>query len=402
MLAYLLVWPRISSVSALSGGGGEAGLVEGEEDSESGQDTEETQVPKEKPLSIYTIEEGDTFAIAVEKFGISYSEMLEIMSAADEIYDFSKVRLGRELRYRKTGEKVTYLEYDMHTESKVVVTYVNDEYFAEEVEIEYDITEEYAEGTINSSLFVAGAEAGLADAVILEMAEIFGWSIDFSTSIREGDSFKIAYEKRTRDGEDAMHGRVFAAEFTNNGTTFKAILFEDEDGKVRYYDEEGNSTVRQFLKAPLKFSRITSGFSYNRFHPVLGKNYAHMAIDYAAPAGTPILATANGVVSFANWNGGFGRYIDIRHNGTYETQYAHLSGFANGVKAGARVSQGQVIGYVGSTGYSTGPHLHYQIKKNGTLVNPLTIELPAGDPIEDDEREEFERVKAEFLAKLQR
>jgi len=172
----------------------------------------------------------------------------------------------------------------------------------------------------------------------------------------------------------------------------QAYRFVDSNEKEGYYDEKGNSLVRQFLRAPLHYSRITSGFAYARFHPILGKNTPHRAIDYAAPVGTPIMATADGTVTFAGWSTiGYGNFIDVKHNGIYSTQYAHLSRFGKGIKAGAHVQQGQIIGYVGSTGYSTGPHLHYQIKKNGHLVNPLEIELPAGDPIPEDQKEAFQK-----------
>lgn len=351
-------------------------------------------------LQSYTIQEGDTFATAVEQFGIGYSDMLEIVSTSQELYDFTNVRLGRDIRYEVQNGEVVYLEYDIDTEEIVVVEKNNGAYTARKEPIAYAVEEVVAGGTIHSSLFVDGNAAGLSDALILEMADILGWTIDFATEVQQGDSFTVFFEKRKRNGQDAPHGRVFAVAFTNGGVEHRGYLFPDAEGKARYYNEEGNSMVRQFLKAPLRYSRITSGFSYARFHPVIGRNTAHLAIDYAAPLGTPILATADGTVTYAAWNGGFGNYIDIRHNGTYATQYAHLSSYAKGIKPGAKVSQGDVIGYVGSTGWSTGPHLHYQIKKNGTLVNPLTIELPAGDPVTQEERPEFERIKATYAARL--
>ena len=354
----------------------------------------------EQSLKTYTIEEGDTFATAVETFGIGYGDMLNIVSSSQYIYDFTSVRLGRDLRYRKKGEDVTHLEYDIDNDDKIVVKKTAAGYTAKKEPIPYTYKEAYGEGTILASLFVDGNKAGLSDALILDMAEILGWSIDFATAVQEGDSFKVAYKKRFRNGEEASHGEVYALAFTNMSKTHTATLFPDTEGNRRYYDPDGNSMVRQFLKAPLRYSRITSGFAYGRFHPVIGKNVPHLAIDYAAPRGTPILATADGSVTMSRYNGGFGNFIDIKLNGIYATQYAHLSAYAKGIRPGVRVAQGDVIGYVGSTGWSTGPHLHYQIKKYGQLVNPLTIELPAGDPVTEEERSEFERLKQDYTKKL--
>ncbi len=354
----------------------------------------------EQSLKAYTIAEGDTFATAVESFGIGYSEMLNIVSSSQEIYDFTSVRLGRELRYKKEGAAVVYVEYDIDTEDKVVVKKTAAGYSATREPIPYTYEDTYGAGTIESSLFLDGNKAGLSDALILDMADILGWSIDFATAVQAGDSFKVVYQKRFRNGQEASHGDIYAISFTNMEQVHTATLFPDAEGNNRYYDPDGNSMVRQFLKAPLKYSRITSGFAYARFHPVIGKNVPHLAIDYAAPIGTPVLATADGTVTMARYNGGFGNYIDIKHNGIYATQYAHLSAYAKGIRPGVHVSQGDVIGYVGSTGWSTGPHLHYQIKKNGTLVNPLTIELPAGDPITEEERGAFEELRETYMNKL--
>ncbi len=352
-------------------------------------------VPAKKILFSYTISEGDTFTSVIEAIGGSYSEALSIVAAASSTYDLTRIRLGRDVRYELRNGELIYIEYDIDTEEKILLEKNKSGVFeAKKETIAYDVENVTERATIASSLFVDGNKAGMSDALILEIAEILSWSVDFATAVQTGDSVVVYYEKRTRNGNAAPHGKVLAVSFTNVGKTVQGFLFQDSDGKDQYYDEQGNSLVRQFLKAPLKYNRISSGYTNARFHPVTQTTAPHRAIDYAAPVGTPILATADGVVTMAQYYGGFGNYIDIRHNSIYETQYAHLSKYAAGIKPGVRVNQGDVIGYVGSTGWSTGPHLHYQIRKNGTLVNPLEVELPAGDPVSEEKKEEFERVKA--------
>jgi murein DD-endopeptidase MepM/ murein hydrolase activator NlpD len=249
---------------------------------------------------------------------------------------------------------------------------------------------------LNSSLYVSALEIDTPEATILAFAEIFGWTVDFATQVQTGDSFEILYEKRYRDGADAGVGRVLAGSFTNVGEKFDGYLFENEEGNPAYYSSEGEAMIKQFLKAPLAYNRITSGFTYSRFHPTQGTNMPHRAIDYAAPRGTPIRAVGDGTIRRAGWNGGYGIAIDIHHNDIYDTRYAHLSSLAKGIRSGVRVTQGQVIGYVGTTGWSTGNHLHYEIHKFGTPVNPLQIDLPPGDPVAEDKREEFEIEKRKY------
>jgi murein DD-endopeptidase MepM/ murein hydrolase activator NlpD len=333
--------------------------------------------------------------------GIGYGTMLEVLESAADVYDFTRVRVGKTLHATIAQGTLNALAYDMDTESQVLVERTGSTYTAKEIPIAYAATRSTANATIDSSLFVAGAQAGLQDRTILAIAEVFAWNIDFATQIQQGDAFSVLYESRTRDGQEAPDGPILAATFTTGGETFTAVRFEAPDGTTHYYDEEGNSLVRQFLKAPLKYSRITSGYTNSRFHPTLQKNMSHLAIDYAAPLGTPIYAVGDGVVKSAGWGGGYGNLIKLKHNSTYSTNYAHLTRFAKGITAGARVTQGQVIGYVGSTGFSTGPHLHYEIEKNGVKVNPLGLELPAGEPIKSEWKAEFDAQKQALLAELQ-
>lgn len=343
----------------------------------------------------YPIEEGDTFAVVMERMGYTYEQMQAVLDAGDDIYDFTSIKLGNEFVVQKKDNKFEAIVYDINSEEQALITIVADGNFVvTKQDIPYDIQEEETKGTIESSLFMAGNDAGIQDRTILGLADVFAWEIDFATVIQTGDTFSLVYEKRSRDGESGPDGNVLAATFTNSGKIFTAVRFEDPDGGVGYYASDGTSLQKPFLKAPLKYSRISSGFSYARFHPVTKNTDPHRAIDYAAPLGTAILSTGDGTVTRAGWNGGYGNFISIRHNDTWVTQYAHLSRYA--IKSGQRVEQGQVIGYVGSTGFSTGPHLHYEMIKNGTKVNPLTVEMPAGEPIKDEWRELFENEKERY------
>ena len=346
----------------------------------------------------YTIGDGDTFTIAAEELGITYSDALKIVETAEPIFDFTKVKLGKKLVTVYEDEVLSRLEYEPN--SNIVITVdLQNKFETVEKPIEYDISIESAELTIQNSLYVDGIESHIPDLLILKFADVFAWEIDFATQVQPGDSMKVLYEKRSRNGVDSGVGEVLWGEFTNSGDISYAYRFIDSNEKSSYYNENGESLVREFLKAPLSFSRITSGYTNSRFHPTLQRSTPHRAIDYGAATGTPIMAVADGTVKVARWNGGYGNYIDIRHNSIYETQYAHLSKYA--VSAGDHVEQGDIIGYVGSTGFSTGPHLHYQVKVNGALLNPLEVEFPKGEAISEDQLDEFYKQKDEIDSQRQ-
>lgn len=236
-------------------------------------------------------------------------------------------------------------------------------------------------GEIRYSLFGATDAAGLPDSIATQLADIFGGDIDFHRDLRRGDRFAVIYESNVYLGRPMRTGRILAAEFVNNGKTYRAVWYEDVEGKGGYYTADGKNIRKAFLRSPLEFSRITSGFTSSRFHPILQKWRAHQGIDYGAPSGTRVKSTADGVVDFAGNRGGYGRAVILRHQGRYTTLYGHLSGFAPGIRNGARVAQGDVIGYVGSSGWSTGPHLHYEFRNNGVFQNPLAIALPSAPPL---------------------
>lgn len=266
------------------------------------------------------------------------------------------------------------------------------------------IRESRAQGTIDSSLFVAARAAGVSPEIILRLAnDIFGWDIDFALDIQPGDRFSVIYEQKFRDGEYIGDGRILAADFVNAGTTHRAVYYESADGKIAdYFTPDGRSMRRQFLRAPLDFTRISSNFDPRRRHPILNMIRAHKGVDYAAPTGTIIKAAGDGRVSFVGTKGGYGRVVILEHGAGISTLYGHMSRFARGLNSGERVKQGFTIGYVGSSGAATGPHLHYEYRVNGLHKNPRTVPLPDAAPIPDAYVAEFKSRSAEALARLDR
>ncbi|MEX1014822.1 MAG: M23 family metallopeptidase [Candidatus Paceibacterota bacterium] len=351
----------------------------------------------------YSIKNEDTFSTVMEKFDFSGEEINEILSEAEDVYDFSSIKAGNLFQFIFQEDLLTGFKYDLDRENQIVVETATANINVYEDEIFYDQEIREISGEVNTSLFLDGIEAGLSEKTILELAEIFAWDVDFSTDIREGDEFSVVYRDLYRDGVYVGPGRIMAGKFVNQDEEHYAYYFENGEDQGKYFNEDGESVVRQFLKSPLDFARITSGFSYNRLDPVTRSSYgAHRAIDYGAPRGTSIRATGDGRVSFAGWgsSNGLGIYVKISHGGVYDTIYAHLSDIANSVSTGSSVYQGQIIGYVGSTGYATGPHLHYEMHKYGGHINPLTEEFPAGDPVQEDYMDEFKQIVQLYKSQL--
>jgi murein DD-endopeptidase MepM/ murein hydrolase activator NlpD len=255
-------------------------------------------------------------------------------------------------------------------------------------------------GTVSSSLFAAIAEAGGEPELAVRVAEIFQWDIDFLRDLRQGDSFAVVADRLTVDEQFYGYGTIFVARFVNRGRALNAVAYVDGDGRLGYYDEEGRPLRKQFLRAPLKLSRITSRFSMRRVHPVHKRAMPHYGVDYAAPTGTPVLATADGTVRSAGRNGGAGKMVRIRHANGFETSYLHLSRYGRGIRSGARVRQGQVIGYVGATGWATGPHLDYRVKQNGRWINPLALSSPPVKPLVKARLADYRTHAEEALALL--
>lgn len=259
----------------------------------------------------------------------------------------------------------------------------------------------FRQGIIKSSLFEAAAAGDIPESVIMDLTNIFGWDIDFSLDIRQGDQFSVVYNELYKDGIRIKSGQILAAEFINNGKLYKAVYYTNPKGDGDYYDEEGNSMRKAFLRNPVKFARISSKFNLKRWHPVLSKWRSHKGADYAAVRGTPIRASGDGKVVFAGTKGGYGKTIFIQHGGRYKTVYGHLNHYAKGIREGKKVKQGQIIGYVGSTGLATGPHLHYEFRVSGTHRNPLTVRLPEAQPVDPSYLPHFKVNTQLYLSMLQ-
>lgn len=353
------------------------------------------------------VRDGTTYGILMEEAGVGGSVATAIFDAAEPTYDLSRIRLGRhlDLVYARDTHELCRVTYQIDSEEVLHVardTEGGNGWEAIREEIPYEVRLTDASGTIESSLYLSAMEQDLDDRAIIALADVFQWTIDFAMDVRVGDSYAFTYEQRYLDGEYVMPGSVIGAKYVNDGIPHYAFRFEKEDGEYGYYDEEGESVQKVFLKAPVAYRYISSGFTTGRrYVSAFNVSTGHRAIDYAAPSGTPIRAVGDGTVIFAGWDsGGYGYRTSIRHNGTYTTNYAHQSRIA--VSYGQKVSQGQTIGYVGSTGFSTGPHLHYEMLKYGSKINPLREEFPSTDPISEQDMErylpEMERLKAEVEA----
>jgi murein DD-endopeptidase MepM/ murein hydrolase activator NlpD len=314
----------------------------------------------------------------------------------------SRLKVGQsvEFRYNKDNSlaELAVIQSPFH---QTVAVNSEGEWSIEQRHREPEIYIEQAQATIDSSLFLAGARAGLPDNLIMELADIYGHVIDFVYEIREGDRFIVTFEKRYLDGEFIEYGNILAAEFVNSGESFLAVRYTDSQGDTGYYDENGVSLRKAFLRAPLNFRRISSNFKLARKHPILGKMRAHKGTDYAASSGTPIYAAGDGKITFRGTKGGYGRTVIIKHGNSIETRYAHLSSYGK-YKPGQKVKQGQVIGYVGMSGLATGPHLHYEFIVSGVHRNPRTIldKLPKAKTLPKAEIARFERVAEPLIASL--
>ena len=347
------------------------------------------------------IKRGDHILTTLERAGVE-AEGLQAFLSGDSVGKllFSQLRAGRSITVQMDeSNQLNWMRYklnhaDSYVESVFIERSPEGEYSAELQKLEFDKDLAFRSGRIESSLFGAADSADLPESVAIKMAEIYSSQIDFHRELREGDQFRVVYEQLSLDGEPVGSGRVLAVDFVNDGRSHKAFYFESPQGKTGYYDEKGMSLRSTFLRSPLKFSRISSGFSKRRFHPIQGRWKAHNGVDYAAPTGTPIHATANGRVEFVGRKGGYGNVVYLKHNNGYSTRYAHMSRFARGLRNGDRVEQGDIIGYVGATGWATGPHLHYEFRVNESPRDPLTIKLARlAEPLTREEMTQFKRAQ---------
>ncbi|HSD69811.1 MAG TPA: peptidoglycan DD-metalloendopeptidase family protein [Woeseiaceae bacterium] len=336
-----------------------------------------------------TVRSGDTLDRLFRKNQLDLGDLAQITKLPEAGPRLRMLRPGDELEIRHENGKLVGLYRKLDLTSALVVNRHDEGFAAEIVDRPIELQRRRAYGRINSSLFESANAAGLSDKLIMNLAGIFAWDVDFVLDIRSGDDYYILYEEIYQDGKYVMDGDIIAAEFNNNGRTFQAIRFADKSGRSDYYTPEGRSVRKAFVRAPVDFSRISSSFNPRRRHPVLNTIRAHKGVDYAAPAGTPIKAAGDGKVVFRGINGGYGNAVILQHGGNITTLYAHMSRFSGNAKIGQRVRQGDVIGYVGSTGLATAAHLHYEYRLNGVHRNPRTVELPQADPIKEEYRDEF-------------
>ena len=325
------------------------------------------------------IADGDNFISWMTRLGVSAQDANRLVQACDTVFDVRKLRAGNSWNaYFSDSTKVDYVVYD-NSRIKQTVFGLRDTLAVWTYEKAVEVVQKSADVTIESSLWNDMTAAHAPIDLIVEMADIYAWTVDFF-GLQKGDRFRILYEEKLCEGESIGIAKVNYAEFLRGSTVLPAIYFDQGDGGNKYWNEKGESMRKAFLKAPLKFTRISSGYSLHRVHPVHGTVRPHTGVDYAAPTGTPVMSIGDGTVLSAGWgSGGAGNMIKVRHNSVYTTGYLHLSRMA--VKAGQQVSQGQVIGYVGMTGTATGPHLDFRVWKNGSPVNPLKLESPPSEPI---------------------
>ena len=355
----------------------------------------------DSPWISVKVRRGDSLASIFKRQGLDATELHAIMKMGKITRTLSTLKPGQMFRFR-IGEsgQLEAMEYEINRLESLLVTRRDDDRFeARAIQHTLDKRLAYTAGRIESSLFEAGKEAGMTDNLIMELVGIFGWDIDFALDIRSGDRFSVLYEEQYLEGAKVRDGPIVAAEFTSQGRTYRAVRYTNPDGRTDYYTPDGHSMRKAFLRTPVDFRRISSRFG-RRHHPTLNRMKMHKGVDYAAKSGTPIKAAGDGKIIFRGRKGGYGRVVIIQHGGRYSTLYAHMRSFKRGQYVGKRVKQGQIIGYVGSSGRATGPHLHYEFRVNGAHRNPLTIKLPDAAPIKKAYRQDFALKTAGLLSQL--
>jgi murein DD-endopeptidase MepM/ murein hydrolase activator NlpD len=340
-----------------------------------------------------TVRRGDTLSDVLNRHGHDGAPVFRLIQSNPEARTLRALLPGQTLRLRSgTDGSLQELVYETGPGEAFHLARHEDRFELTKELRTFETRIAHVTGSIESSLFEDGQDAGLSDNLIMKLVEIFGWDIDFALDLRRGDSFSVVHEEKFWQGQKVADGAILAAEFVNQGRAFRAVAFRDANGYTSYYAPDGASVRRPFLRTPVEFSRITSRFTTSRYHPVLKERRAHKGVDYGAPTGTPVRATASGRVLAIGVQGGYGKRIVVRHNATYSTLYAHLSRFRDGLHVGSFVDQGQTIAYVGATGLASGPHLHYEFLVNGAHRNPLTYKFSGTDRIAAQHRDEFARL----------
>ena len=347
-----------------------------------------------------TVKSGDTLDRLFRRNGLSVADLALMLRLKEARNGLAKILPGDNIEIRHEQDTVLELSRRMSEELTLNLVRHDDGYKAEFLAHPVERRVAYAQGKIATSLFEAGTESGLSQTLVMNLAGVFAWDVDFALDIRSGDSFALVYEEIWQDDVRLRDGEILAAEFVNQGRKVRALRYQDPDGRVDYYTPEGLSMRKAFLRTPVDFARVSSNFNPNRLHPVLKTRRPHRGVDYAARTGTPIKAAGDGKVIFRGRNGGYGNCVIIQHGGNITTLYAHMSRYDKNAPRGKRVRQGQVIGYVGATGLATAAHLHYEYRLNGVHRNPRTVPLPDAEPIPKQYRAMFEEASQPLIAQL--
>lgn len=349
------------------------------------------------------VKPGDSLSTLFARHDLKTRDWLALSRLPGEARRLLKLQPGDQLKLQ-LNEQQELLALDVSldaTRSLRLEREAESEFTQSIIEQAIEVREVLVEGQIENSLFLAAKAAGLSDRLTMELTEIFAWDIDFALDIRTGDSFRVVFEEILSNGEKIKEGNILAAEFRNRGELSQAVRYTNEQGRSAYYTPDGQPMKKAFLRSPVDFTRISSRFSSGRKHPILNRIRAHRGVDYAAARGTPIRSAGDGKVVFAGVKGGYGNVLIVQHAGKYKTLYAHMQNFHRGIRRGSHVNQGQVIGYVGSSGLATGPHLHYEFLINDSHVNPLTVKLPSSPKIPSQAMAHFKDQTSTLLAKLE-
>ncbi len=350
----------------------------------------------------FTVKSGDNLARLFQRANIKPQQLDELMKSGDEVKKLKRIFPKDTIRVLSDDNGILQaLRYDIDEKSYLMVQREQGVLVAKTYQHRITTRQTHASAKIDSSLFLAAQKAGISQNIIMELANIFGWDIDFALDIRKGDSFTVLYEELFRDGEKISDGKILAADFINNGKTYRAVRYTNPQTNVsEYYTPDGKSMRKAFLRTPINFARISSRFTTSRYHPVLHKFRSHKGVDYAAKSGTPIYAAGDGKVIFKGNKGGYGKVLILQHGTKYTTLYAHLKTYNRKLRKGSRVKQGQTIAYVGSSGLATGPHLHYEFRVNGVHKNPLTVHLPVSNPVPKRYLTDFDLKTSPLIAQL--
>ena len=348
------------------------------------------ELEQTKTYQIHEVEDGENLSIIFENFGVPLNTAYKIFRL-DSKNIVTNIKPGEKMRFEYSGENLTSIEIIKDRINSILIS-LNPEIVFKNITKSIELVESYKGGTIQSSFYEAALDADIPEAIIMDFAYIYGWDVDFVFDIREGDEFHVIYETPYSEGEKVKNGDIVLAKFINKGKTYYANRFFTSKSKKEYFDEEGNNMQKAFLRAPLDFAYISSHFNPNRMHPVLHKIRAHNGVDYAAKRGSPIRTTGDGVVSFVGQRNGCGKEIVIKHSNEYSTRYCHLENFSKGLKKGKKVLQGETIGFVGSSGLATGPHLHYEFKIGDKRIDPVKVKLPSAEPVPQNLKLSFDTL----------